>query len=130
MTSAARSIYVFGIYLIVLGGILMGSPNTLLAVFGIQPTTEPWIRVVGMLVTVIGMLDVACARREQTAFFQATVYTRTFALIGFAAFALFGIAPRILILFGVIDAVGALWTHLALRRSSKPAIAQLEISRR
>jgi hypothetical protein len=123
MTHAARSIYVFGIYLIVIGGILMGSPNTFLAVFGIAPTSEPWIRIAGMLVMVIGMLDVACARREQTGFFQATVYTRTFALIVFAAFALFGIAPRILILFGLIDAAGALWTHTALRRSSKAAIA-------
>ena len=123
MTNAARSIYVFGIYLIVIGGILMGSPNTFLAVLGIAPTPEPWIRVVGMLVMVIGMLDVACARREQTGFFQATVYTRTFALIVFAAFALLGIAPRILVVFGLIDAAGALWTYSALRKPSNRALA-------
>ena len=123
MTNAARSIYVFGIYLIVIGGILMGSPNTFLAVLGIAPTTEPWIRVVGMLVMVIGMLDVACARREPTGFFQATVYTRTFALIVFAAFALLGIAPRILVVFGLIDAAGALWTYSALRKPSNRALA-------
>ena len=101
----------------------MGSPNTFLAFLRIEPTTEPWIRIAGMLVMVIGMLDVACARREQTGFFQATVYTRTFALIVFAAFAVFGIAPRVLILFGLIDAAGALWTHLALRKSSRSVIA-------
>ena len=33
MTSAARSVYVFGIYLIVLGGRLIGSP--MLVVFGL-----------------------------------------------------------------------------------------------
>jgi hypothetical protein len=115
MSTAARSIYVFGIYLIVIGGILMGSPNTLLTVLGIAPTTEPWIRILGMLVMVIGMLDVACARAEQTGFFRATVYTRTFALVTFVVFAAVGIAPAILILFGVIDAAGALWTHSALR---------------
>src|SRR5215216_5155235 len=115
MTSAARSIYVFGIYLIVLGGILIGSPNTFLSVFRIAPTNEPWLRVAGILVMVIGMLDVACARKEQTGFFQATVYTRLFALIAFTAFAVLGIAPRVLILFGVIDAVAALWTYSALR---------------
>jgi hypothetical protein len=123
MTSAARSIYVFGIYLIVIGGILMGSPNTFLAALRIEPTTEPWIRIAGMLVMVIGILDVACARREQTGFFQATVYTRTFALLVFLAFALFGIAPRVLIVFGLIDAAGALWTHSALRKSSRPVVA-------
>ena len=115
MTSAARSVYVFGIYLLVLGGILLGSPNTLLTLFGIPATTEPWIRVVGMLVMVIGMLDVACARTEQTGFMRATVYTRIFALLRFVVFAAVGIAPTILILFGLIDAAGALWTFTALR---------------
>jgi len=33
MTSAARSIYSFGLYLIVLGSILIGSPNTAGAVW-------------------------------------------------------------------------------------------------
>ena len=117
MTSAARSIYVFGIYLIVIGGILMGSPNTFLAALRIEPTTEPWIRIAGTLVMVIGMLDIACARKEQTGFFQATVYTRTFALLVFLGCALSGIAPRVLIVFGLIDAAGALWTHSALRKA-------------
>ena len=115
MSSAARSIYVFGIYLIATGGILIGSPNTLLAVLGIAPTTEPWIRVVGMLVMVVGMLHVACGRTEQTGFFVASVYTRIFVLLTFIVFALLGIAPAMLILFGVVDAAAALWTYTALR---------------
>ena len=123
MTSAARSIYVFGIYLIATGGFLMGAPNTFLSVFGIAPTTEPWIRIVGMLVVVIGMLDLACARTEQTGFFRATVYTRTFAFLTFVAFAAIGIAPPILVLFGIIDEAGALWTFTALKKSPSPAIA-------
>ena len=86
MTRAARSVYVFGIYLIVLGAILMGSPNVLLSVFGIASTSEPWIRVLGVVVMAIGMLDVACARAEQTGFFRATVGTRLFALVAFAVF--------------------------------------------
>ena len=121
MTSAARSVYVFGIYLIVLGAILMGSPNTLLSVFGFASTTEPWIRVLGVVVMAIGMLDVACARAEQTGFFRATVGTRLFALVAFAVFAAFGIAPAMLVLFGLIDAAGAAWTFVALR-SMRPAV--------
>ena len=122
MSSAARSVYVFGIYLIVLGGILMGSPNTLLTVFGIPTTTEPWIRIMGMLVMVIGMLDLACARTEQTGFMRATVPARIFAMLTLSAFAALGIAPAILILFGLVDGAGAIWTHTALRstRSAVP----------
>jgi hypothetical protein len=121
MTSAARSVYVFGIYLLIVGGALMGSPNTLLSVLGIEPTTEPWIRILGVVVMAIGMLDLACARTNQVGFFRATVYTRTFAFISFVVFAVFGIAPAILILFGVVDLLGALWTFVALR-SVRPAV--------
>ena len=34
----------------------------------------------------------------------------------FGALVLLGLAPRILVLFGAVDAVGALWTATALRR--------------
>jgi hypothetical protein len=118
MSSAARSVYVFGIYLLVLGGFAMGAPNTLLAVLGLEPTTEPWIRILGVVVMAVGMLDVACARSEQVGFFRATVSTRIFALVAFVAFVALGIAPQILILFGLVDGMGALWTFMALRARS------------
>ena len=117
MTQAARSVYAFGIYLLVLGGILIGSPNTLLQLLGLPATTEPWIHVVGVPVMAIGMLDVSGARAEQTAFLRATVWVRLFVLVAFVAFALFNIAPPILIVFGLVDGAGALWTYLALRKT-------------
>ncbi len=123
MTNAARSIYVFGIYLIVLGGILIGSPDTLLGALGIPLTTEPWIRVLGIPVMAIGMLDVACARAEQTAFFRATVGTRSFAFVVFVVFALSGIIPPVLLAFGAIDLAGALWTFASLRGKTAPVSA-------
>ncbi len=118
MTSAARSVYVFGVYLLVLGGILIGSPNTLLGLLGIPSTTEPWIRVLGIPVMAIGMLDVACARTEQTGFFRATVWTRSFGFLALAGFAVVGTIPPVLAAFGAVDLVGALWTHASLRGSS------------
>jgi len=117
MSSAARSAYVFGIYLIVVGGMAMGAPNTLLALLRVEPTTDPWIRVAGVVVAAIGMLDVACARSNQVGFFRATVYTRLFAALSFAAFVALGVAPPVLLLFGAIDASGAFWTFTALRRA-------------
>ena len=115
MTSAARSIYSFGLYLIVLGSILIGSPNTLLAVVQLPPTTDPWIHVLGVSVMGMGMLFAASARAEQLAFMRATVWVRLFVLAAFLALALFGIIPVIVAAFGLIDAAGAVWTHVALR---------------
>ena len=55
------------------------------------------------------------ARKEMTDFFKLTVYTRSSLIIFFAAFVLLGLASPTLILFGVVDLLGAIWTGLALR---------------
>jgi len=115
MTKAARSVFVFSIYLFILGSILVAVPNRLLSLFGLPHTGEVWIRVVGMLAVVLGFYYLTAARRELTPFFRATVFGRLAVLIFFIAFVLAGFAPPILILFGVIDALGAVWTAVALR---------------
>ena len=115
MSRAARSVFVFAMYLFVLGAVLLVIPNTLLSVFGLAPTVEVWIRVVGMLVLIIGYYYSSVARRELTDFFRWTVHARMSVLVFFIAFVLFGFAPPILVLFGVIDAAAAVWTALALR---------------
>ena len=53
MSKAARSVFVFGIYLIVLGLGLLLFPNSLLGIISIPSTTEPWIRVVAMLLLIL-----------------------------------------------------------------------------
>jgi hypothetical protein len=121
MSNGARSVYVFGIYLIVLGSILVGSPNTLLAIFGLPAATDPWIRVLGVTVMAIGMLDAASARTEQTGFFRATVWVRVFVVISFVALTLLGITPRTLLLFGLVDLAGAAWTFASLRKTAVQA---------
>lgn len=115
MTRAARSLHVHGIYLVALGAILIGSPNTLLSLVALPPTTEPWIHVLGIAVMGMGMTFMAGARGEQTAFIRATVWTRVFAFVAFIALALARVAPPVVVLFGLIDAAGAAWTFLALR---------------
>jgi F0F1-type ATP synthase membrane subunit a len=115
MTHAARSVLVFSIYLFVLGGTLVTVPNALLSVFRIPPTSEVWIRVVGVLVLVLGLYYAAAARRGLEEFFRLTVPARGAVLVFFVAFVLLGLAPPVLALFGAVDAAAACWTALALR---------------
>ena len=49
MHSVALSSKAFGVYVILTGITLAIAPNALLAVLGLPPTTEIWIRVVGVL---------------------------------------------------------------------------------
>jgi hypothetical protein len=56
MGASARSVLVFGVYLLGLGLVLLIVPNMLLSLFGMPTTTEVWVRVVGMLVIFLGYI--------------------------------------------------------------------------
>ena len=128
MSKSATSIFVFGLYLCALGAVLILAPNTLLPVFGFPSTTEVWIRVLGVVASVLGTYYVQAARHELVPFFHATIWGRAFVMLSFAAFALMRLAPPTLVLFGVTDALGALWTATALRATR--AAASQETSHR
>ena len=115
MSPAARSIFVFAFYLWVLGAILVLVPNALLSVFGIPETDEVWVRVVGMLVLILGYYYLGAAREEQTTLMRRSVFARLSVLGFFVAFVILKLAPPVLIVFGVVDALAATWTAIALR---------------
>lgn len=115
MSRTALTIQAFGCYLLVLGLALLVAPNLLLALFRLPPTEEVWIRVLGVVVLNVGIYYLAAARGEAMAFFRASVVARLLVLACFAAFVLLGLASPVLLLFGLADAGGALWTWLALR---------------
>lgn len=121
MSKPAKTILVFGTYLVLTGIILLSIPNVLLASLRIEPTEEPWIRVLGAVVSVLGCYYITAARKELTDFFQATVWGRTAILILFVGLALMSLAPAQLVLFGIIDFLGALWTQIAMRSSASTA---------
>ena len=115
MSKSARSVFVFSLYLFVLGIILVVIPNNLLDIFSVPRTNEVWIRVVGMLALILGFYYFQASRSEIKIFLQWTVYVRAAVLLFFIAFVILGFAPPILILFGFIDAIAAVWTQLSLR---------------
>jgi hypothetical protein len=115
MSRAALSIFVFGIYLLVLGLALMVAPAFLTGLFGLDAPQEVWIRVTGVVAGVLGFYYVFTARREANGFFWATVWGRPAVIVFFTAFVLLDLAEPVLILFGVVDLLGAGWTFAALR---------------
>ena len=116
MTRAATTIFVFGVYVLVLGAMLIFLPNLVIGPFGFPEAREPWIRVLGVVTLTLGGYYVAAARKNVTPFFSWTVVGRFTILLAFVALVLAGLAPPALIAFGLFDAVGAAWTWAALRR--------------
>ncbi len=115
MSKSAVSVFVFGLYLLLLGIFLIVAPNFLLGLFSIPSTSEVWIRVVGVLVLILSFYDIQSARKEMTEYIKLTVYARCSVIVFFTAFVLLGWVKPPLILFGAIDLLGAIWTGLALR---------------
>jgi hypothetical protein len=115
---ATTSIRVFAIYLLVLGPLLIVAPALVLGPFGIPVPGDVWIRVVGVLAAVIGAYYLQASRAGFVPFYRATIPVRAFVFVTFLAFALLGLAPAALVLFGAVDLAGAAWTALALRAAS------------
>jgi len=115
MSRSALSLFVFSIYLYIMGFVLVVTPDTLVRIFKFPDADGLWIRVVGMLVIILGFYYSHVARAEIRPFFVWTVIARSSVLLFFLAFVIAGLAPPALILFGVIDFAAAMWTLFAIR---------------
>jgi hypothetical protein len=114
MDSTATSIFVFGIYLFFVGAGFLLIPNILLPLFGFPKTDEPWIRVMATLVLIIAFFYLVAAHHEIIPIYWASVFGRFFAFLIFMVLVFTKKAKPMLILFGIVDALGALWTLLTL----------------
>jgi hypothetical protein len=123
MSRAAFSAKVFAVYLFVFSPVLVFAPNVLLTMFGIAPTSEVWIRVVGVIGFNLGVYAWVAARHEDKSFLETSVYTRGSVFCAFVVFALMGFASPIIVLFGTIDLCGGLWTWYALRADARSPVA-------
>ena len=115
MSSAGRSLFLFGIYTAAVGIGLLLLPDTMLGVFGIPTTNEVWIRVVGLLISLLGFYYIMAGRKDLTEFIRLSVYGRAVVIVPYIVFIALGFVQPIVIVFGIVDLLGAIWTSLELR---------------
>jgi hypothetical protein len=120
MDRAAKSVFVFGIYLTLLGCALIAAPDALFAWFGLPPLYGAIGPVLGTLVILIGYLCLRAARAGRKAFFHWSIHTRCWVLMTFGTYVVLGLAPPALLLFGSLDFLGAVWTAYGLRSEGGP----------
>jgi len=118
MSRAARSILVFGIYLVGMGLGLLIAPNLLLPLLRLPPTAEFWPRILGVVALVLAYYYVMAARQELTVFFRWTVTARILVFLVFVSLVLSGVAPLPIAMLGIVDLAAAIWTSRALRLST------------
>lgn len=115
ITAAAWTVAFFGYYLVMLGLGLVFAPNLMLRGFLQPPTNEPWLRVLGIVATVLGGYYVAAGWGNAMVFIRATVWGRAVGAVAFTLLVLLGIAPKFILVMAAFDAAGALWTWRSLR---------------
>ncbi len=115
MSYLAKTVFGFGLYMLSLCVLLLFAPNLLLELLGFAPTSEVWVRVLGQLVLYLGIYYVLAARWEARRFMAATIPIRMSVIVFFAAFVGAGLVPPMLLVMGIPDLIGALWTLHALR---------------
>ncbi len=115
MTASGKSLFYFGIYAVGAGLLFITIPDKLISLTRLPLIPAGWASVIGMLALVIGTYDIFCGHSNIKSFIKISVYTR----LGFASGTLllfvFQQMPAAVILFGSVDALGAIWTMLALK---------------
>jgi hypothetical protein len=119
MSKSATSIFYFGIYVLLTGIQLTFIPNIFLGVIKQPETSEPWIRVVGIIALALSYYYIVSARKENTEFFKLTIPARIFFFIGMSALVVLGIGPAIFIGLGLVDLVAAIWTWQSMKGEGK-----------
>ena len=121
MQRTTTTILAWGVYEFAVGATLLLAPNVFLGVLGLPATDEVWIRLCGVLALVIGYFFVQSARVGHVPFYRWSIHVRIGVGLMFTALVVSGLGPPILLLFALVDALGAAWTATALRADTRRA---------
>ena len=119
MSNSAKSVFFFGLYVALLGFLLIFFPNPLLRLVNVPATQEVWIYLAGMLLIFVGFFYAMAGRTNFVPFFRWTLVTRGIAVVFLIGFVLAGWVSPVILLFWLGDLAGALWTFFALRKEGK-----------
>lgn len=119
MNNTAKSIFYFSFWPFVNGVVLLFFPNLLLSYVGIDSSASVIARILGMLLLFLGFYYYMAGRNDKMApFYEWTVYTRMTAPLFVSLIVIINRASPIILLFVIVDVIGALWTLKALKYSA------------
>lgn len=118
MGKPAKTIFVFGIYLLLLGIVFLIAPEKVLNLVEVD-SPEILPRVLGMMLLFMSYYYIRASilGKDMLDFFKWTVHTRVAAIFFLGYFVVMEYAAPVILVFGFIDLLGALWTRATLRAS-------------
>lgn len=115
MSRTAFSVFIYGLYLITAGLVLIFAPNFLLSSLGFEMSIEIWPRVLGVFISSTGIYYVLSANNEQNFFFRATIFGRVFVFVTLTFMTFLFEFHFALALIGAVDLASAGWTFLTFK---------------
>jgi hypothetical protein len=117
MSRAATSVFYYA-FVFIMGGLgLLLVPQIVLPLLGFSFAGELYARLLGMVMLILAYYYIRAARSELAEFFGWTVHARIAGLGFYIVFSLLRLAPPIVLVFGAMDLLGALWTSWAINSS-------------
>jgi hypothetical protein len=111
------SLTIQAIYVLITALQLIFVPNMLLGMFGFEPTSEIWIKVLGMVLLSLSLVYYGIIQSGDKNILKITIYSRLIVVVGFAILVATGQAATPLILFAGIDLATAIWTWFELKKA-------------
>ena len=117
MSRAGRSFFWFGFWVLGCGLTLALFPSVMMRIAHITASSDIMLRVFGTVLLYMAIFYFVAGRRQGfEALYRASIYTRFSAPVVVGAFVLILKASPLIFIFTAVDALGALWTAIALRR--------------
>jgi len=117
MSRAGRSLFWFGFWVLGCGLTLAFFPSIMMRIADITASSDIMLRVFGTVLLYMAIFYFVAGRRQGfEALYRASIYTRFSAPVVVGAFVLILKASPLIFIFTAVDALGALWTAIALRR--------------
>lgn len=116
MSKSAKTILVYGIYAIGAGLGFLFKPDFFLSLFGFEPASDHWIRIVAILTLGIGYYYISSAIAEDKHFFNISWKGRIWFFAASSMLFVFNKAPWNIVLIGVVDFITAIWTALTIKK--------------
>lgn len=118
MAPSSRSLYYFAIYLLLAGFALIALPQVFFSTLQLPEIPRGWSTVLGSLVLIIGIYEFIGSRNNLLPVIRGSVYARGFFFLMTAMLYVSDQMPAGILVLGLIDAIGALWTWLMLRKET------------